>query len=364
MPITDELLWRAIEGALGAHKRAFLQNAPLTAIIGQSPQFALPQALHAIAATGHQKQAEAASIQGGLQALALVAKDASVPRTEPFLKKVARTHKLRVLEFGLSGGEKQAALHERRQLAAEIMETVKTAGTGKVLSGIVENPTLREAGKKMLGGGAVAAGAALPAVAVGSHLSDKFTEDARNRALQTAGGVAGIGLLGYGAKSMMDQAAQDRTRDKNYGAMEDFANKMSSEKVSAEVYAAMHIEEEKVAHMTTCVYVDALLASKEQTHKVAAMRDLNNEFLVELLATSVKVATNPPLLSKNPKAYGNAQGLGSNQAHRTNLSGMITAGKARLDARDASKAKGYGTKKGPGGVETRTRTEGPGGATK
>jgi hypothetical protein len=302
MPITDELLWRAIEGALGAEKRAFLQNAPLTELLGGDARFALPHAMAAVAASGHRKHAENESIRSGLQALAMVSKEAQVAPAEPFLQKVARAHKLRILEPAFGGGQKQAAVQERRRLGAEIMETVKTAGKGTILDGIVSNPTLRDMGKKMLGGGAVAAGAAVPTAMVGSHLSDKFTEDARDRALQTAGGVAGIGMLGYGAKKLMDQAGEDRSRERNFIAADSLnsnanarararAGKFGSEKIAAEVYASMNIEEDKVAHMATCAYVDEQLAAQEQTHKVAALRDLNNEFLVELLATSVKTAT-------------------------------------------------------------------------
>lgn len=289
----DQLLWRAIEGALGTEKRAFLQNAPLTEIIGSNASFELSDAMGAVAASGAQKHAEAASIRSGLQALALVADAADVGRPEPFTQKVARAYQLRVLEPYCSGGTKQAAIRERRRLNAEIMETVKTAGAGTALAGTVSNPLLRETGKKMLQGlGAgigAGAGLALPAYGVGSMLSDKFTEDARNRALQTAGGVAGIGALGYGAKTLMDQMAQDRSRTKNYEAMHDF-HKRSSVKVAAEVYASMHVGMEKAAHMATCVYLDECLSSLEQTHKVAGLRDLNNEFLTELLATTEKSA--------------------------------------------------------------------------
>jgi hypothetical protein len=286
----DELLWSAIEGALGTQKRAFLQNAPLTDMLGRDQSFALPHAMASIVASGTQKRAEIQAIRSGLEALGMVVKEASVPEPDSFLTKVAQAYKLRVLDPALYGGQKQAAAQLRRALGSEIMETVKMATTGNVLSGIIQNPTLREAGKKMLGGAAVAGGAALPVYAVGSALSDKTTADARDRALQTAGGVAGIGLLGYGAKSLMDQAGQDRTRDQNYAAMDAHRAKLSSEKPSSEVYAAMNIEEEKIAHMATCAYLDVQLEALPQTHKIASLRDLNNEFLVDLLATSVKVS--------------------------------------------------------------------------
>ncbi|HET6494843.1 MAG TPA: hypothetical protein VFH61_05710 [Thermoleophilia bacterium] len=299
MSDVEQLLWRAIEGALGSEKRAYLQRAPLTSIIGAGPGFALPHAIGAVSASGHSKHAEAESIRSGLQALALVAKEAQVTSEEGFISKVARAHKLRILEPALTGGQKQAAVQERRRIGTEVMHLVKEAGVGGVLDDIVKNPTLRETGKKMLGGAAVAGGAALPTYAVGSHLSDKFTEDARDRALQTAGGVAGIAALGYGAKKMMDAGDDDQSRGQNYRGYQ----KHSSAHIPAEVYGSLLIEPEKIAYLATCVYLDGCLASKEQTQKVAALRDLNNEFLVELMATSVKVAENGPTQSSRWDAW-------------------------------------------------------------
>jgi len=308
----DQLLWRAIGGALGTEKRAFLQNSPLPEVLGADSSFALPHAIGASISSKMHKQAEAKSIQSGLEALAMVAKEASISPRETFTEKVSRSYKIRTLEPYLSGGEKQAAARTRRTLNVEIMDTVKQAGVGTALSGIISNPALREGAKKMMGGAALAGGAALPVYAVGSALSDKFTEDSRNRALQTAAGVTGLGLAGYGAKKLMDQAAQDRTRTQNYDAMgqmkdqdaqrhkdmiEFHRSKASHEKIAVDVYAMLHLPEEKVAHMATCVYLDGCLASVEQTAKTASLRELNGEFLTELLATTVKMSEDSPIMA-------------------------------------------------------------------
>ena len=285
-----ETLWRAIEGALGHEKRAALQYAPLHRLLGAGDDYGLAQAATKTATASRLKHAENTSIMSGLRALRALAPDAPAQSTPTFLQKVAIAYKLRRGESVLQGEQKIAAVQLRRALGYNIMDTVKAAGDGGILANIAKSDLARDLGKKALGATAVGAGASVPLVAGGSYLSDKFTEDARNRALQTAGGVAGIGLLGYGGKTLIDQAATDRSRDRNFSALRDF-QKRSAVKVAADVYVSLDVGAEKLAHVATCVYLDTCLASRTQDVKTAALRELNHEFLVELLATSDKTAS-------------------------------------------------------------------------
>jgi len=49
--------------------------------------------------------------------------------------------------------------------------------------------------------------------------SDKATEQARDRALQTGAGLGGLALLGYGGKKMIDNATQQPQQGTQYGIM-------------------------------------------------------------------------------------------------------------------------------------------------
>ena len=154
----DTLLWRALEGAIGTHKTAYLREAPLTSLLGHNDaeeEFTLAHA------AGH------------------IAKHAAAVRKE------------------------NDAIFSGLQALSSVLGVQKFAGVGGVLDGISKNEVLRNAGKSMLKGTAVATGASVPALAVGHHLSDQFTEDARNRALQTAAGTAAIGLGAYGLGQTM-----------------------------------------------------------------------------------------------------------------------------------------------------------------
>jgi hypothetical protein len=159
MNLPDVFLWTALEGAIGAEKVAFLRDAPLHAVIGhydRNEEFTLAHAVGHVAKHAAYNRMENVAIRDGLQALRAV------------------------------------------------LSTEKTAAVGDILGTITKNKTLREAGKKMLGAGAIGTGAAVPMYAAGSMLSDKVTSDSRDKALQTAAGVGGMALLGYGGKKVID----------------------------------------------------------------------------------------------------------------------------------------------------------------
>jgi hypothetical protein len=269
----DNFLWRALEGA-------FLRYAPLSTVIGAPADFSVADAAGHVAKEAMYMADEQRAINAGVAALRAMG-DVAVEKTASLSDKIALAHKMRIMMD--QGGEKTAAAEPYKDaLYEDIVDTIKTATVGGILEGVSKSPALRDMGKKMLGGAAVGTGVAVPAVAAGSALSDQFTEDARNRALQTAAGVGAMGVAGYGGMKAIDQMAQDRSRDRNYQAMGDYHERMN--KMSSVVLGQV-LTEEKAAHLATACYLDELLASGEQNEKVAAIRKLNREFIVEELLT-------------------------------------------------------------------------------
>lgn len=94
--------------------------------------------------------------------------------------------------------------------------------------------------KKLLTGGAYGAGAAIPLVGAGSYLlgkaqdkAEESTADIRNKILQTALGVAGIGGAAYGLKKITDamspegqQAKMSSAEDEE--ALQDLTTKLAT----------------------------------------------------------------------------------------------------------------------------------------
>ena len=305
---TDELLWHALEGALGAEKTAFLRHAPLTDVIpGGRRDFSVADAAGQIAKKASTQRQERQAIHSGLKALAALGADAPRAKTASLSEKVALAHKLQIAEQHSDERERVKTASYRHALNEDIVDTIKEAAVGGILEGVSKNPLLRDVGKKMLQAGAVGTGLAIPGYAAGSALSDTFTEDARNRALQTAAGVGGLGLMGYGGMKAIDSATE----------------KMSSAAVSL----GQVLPQEKVAHLATATYLDELLASVQQTEKVAGLRRLNREFIVEELLTK---QAEHPYSEENPylAILKEKPSLKSQLAHRGGgaLSGGLMGG--------------------------------------
>lgn len=349
--MNDELLWNAIEGALGTEKMAYLRYAPLSTITGARD---LPTAVAAHASAHHEKKAFWNTVGRGLRSLEKVAK-ASPPDNRPYppntslVRKIAIAQKARLLEQGLEGSENVKIASVRKEVDKDIFEAlIKQAN---VLSGAIKNPAARELsesvieggkdlGKKVLTGAALGTGAAVPLYIGGSALSDKATEDARNRALQTAAGVGGMAMLGYGANRLMDNMAyHNRHKQAEWGANElrvewkdyndgragsivaptgevlvpdAFSENTPPEAIQASLQQVAGLlgkppEEilgpyaqnkqassddifEKISSLTATVYIDQFLDQVDQTEKVAALREVNRDYGVTLLCELEKHA--------------------------------------------------------------------------
>lgn len=131
----------------------------------------------------------------------------------------------------ISAGEKLAErafdwFKHRAELDPE-----KTAGVGQVVGDAIDSPATREYAKKVLGtlglGAAGGAGLAAGAMPIVSSYSDDMMDEARNKALQTAAGTAGVALGAnqlnnllnrYTKESMSSESEGDQTdREKRPG---------------------------------------------------------------------------------------------------------------------------------------------------
>jgi hypothetical protein len=402
--MNDELLWNAIEGALGTDKTAYLRYSPLSEITGASD---LPTAVAAHAGAHREKKAFWRTTGQTFRALdkvaaALPEDNRPYPPTTSLQTKIAVAQKARLLEGALTGEENVKVASIRREVDNDLFDMlIKQAN---VLGGAIKNPAARELaesvveggkdlGKKALQAGAVGTGLAVPLYVGGSALAEDATEEARNKALQTAAGVGGMAMLGYGANRMMDNAAyHDRHKQ---ASADDLMTKISA--------------------LTATVYIDQFLVQFDQTEKVAALREVNRDYGVSLLCDLEKTAmqierprqadlTGPAAFGVDPLTYfsekraeGPTQDQGwdawriankakapraaktdpERQKSYTKLQGQSAAGpvpsagwevqsgvtaRARNVAKD--KAKTYETKSGPGGTQVRRGKGGPGGATK
>lgn len=278
--MNDELLWRAIEGALGTEKTAYLRYAPLSAITGAED---LTTAVAAHSSAHHEKKAFWRTVGRGLQALDKVAA-APAEDTRPYPpntsihQKIAVAKKARVLESALSGVESVKVAAIRREVDNDIFDGLLKAASG-TLMGAIKSPEARALAEKVIEGGknlgskalqgaAVGTGLAVPLYIGGTALAEDAAEEARNKALQTAAGVGGMAMLGYGANRLMDNAAyHDRHKQ-----------------------AAADDTYEKISALTATVYIDQFLAQVDQTEKVAALREINRDYGVSLLCDLEKSA--------------------------------------------------------------------------
>lgn len=362
---TDEFLWTALEGALGAEKVASLRYAPLHEIVPDGrADFSVADAAGHIAKKASALRQERQSIQSGLKALNALGVTAKTATKTTLSEKIALAHKLRIAEQYTDKNEAVKTASYRHALNEDIVNTIKQAAIGGVLDGVSKNPLFRDMGKKMLQAGAVGTGLAIPGYAAGSALSDTFTEDARNRALQTAAGVGGMGMLGYAGMQAMGGRDNEKMSSVNLGQV---------------------LPQEKAAHLATAVYLDELLDSVDQTEKVAGLRRLNREFIVEeLLSKAAEDKYQGPIRKAlglpSPQAHADAYHEAGRAATHTRknwrgkqqkATGKDTSvlNKAKQVAQNAAKAqKGQKamakSKKTTTPIVGKSSGKGPGGATK
>lgn len=140
--------------------------------------------------------------------------------------------------------------YEQLYKEAGVLDAVKSSGAAKALGSAMKSDTAKNVGKGM----AVGTGLAVPGVAAGSYLSDKATDDARDKALQVAAGTAALGVGAYGIGKGMDR----------------FAERTAS-------------GESVLEDLETTYYVDAMLAQRPTSEKVASLRRINRDYGMTLL---------------------------------------------------------------------------------
>lgn len=171
-----------------------------------------------------------------------------------------RAHTLLEKQAAAATPTEREELFTRKVAAANhLFEFIKTSG---VLDGV--KTVAKDLGGKALTGGAIAAGAAIPATLAVNAMSDHATASARDRALQTGVGLAGLGAGMYGLHRMVSSdkhAASDEE-------IEDTLLKLAS---------VGHLDEA----LTDTLNDKSLTAD---AHKLAAeLRSLNREFGIEIL---------------------------------------------------------------------------------
>lgn len=151
----------------------------------------------------------------------------------------------------------------------KIANDSRTFETAKLAAGVMGS--MLQTGKNVMGspfgkGLGMAAGAAIPTVMAGNMMSTHAAEQARNKALQTGMGLAGIGASLYGIHHMMQPG-----------------QKMASEE-EKDYQEALH-------KLASIGYLDELLGtaeldekSSEGARKLAAeIRLMNREYCIEIL---------------------------------------------------------------------------------
>ena len=116
----------------------------------------------------------------------------------------------------LSGEELQPVLLQKAAAAVAILEHIKTAGVIDGVRSVLSSPGAKDLGRKALTGAAVAGGAAVPAVVAGNMISDRATENARNRALQAGAGLMGMGATMYGLHHLANGQKQASAVDETF----------------------------------------------------------------------------------------------------------------------------------------------------
>jgi hypothetical protein len=158
-----------------------------------------------------------------------------------------------------SGQELELILLSKRAADSKLFETAKEAGVWDTVRNGAQAAWQHPLAGKALAGGAVAAGAAVPAVIAGNMMSDHATEQARNRALEAGVGLAGVGATMYGLHHMVggNKTAGDEAADL----------------------------EQALAKLAAVGYLDEQLtkAAADGSPQALELRDLNREFGIEIL---------------------------------------------------------------------------------
>lgn len=279
----QDLDLNTIFSAVGVDKVASIAAVPLSELVRakiaqehsvETPSLTLPDVVVALAKTAYVQRKTYAIIDRGLAQLAALSpthktashNDAQAPYPIPgsFLRKVALAYKLDKFA-ALADGDTRDLLDEyRREVTnrayaqlykeAGVLSALKGSATAERLGEVLKSDTAKNVGKGL----AVGTGLAVPGVAAGSYLSDKATDDARDKALQVAAGTAALGLGAYGIGKGIDRFAE-RTA--------------SGDSILDE--------------LTTTFYADALLASQEPNAKIASLRQINRDYGMTLLYRAV-----------------------------------------------------------------------------
>lgn len=146
------------------------------------------------------------------------------PVTFKIYNKIYHSKKLEKLAASSSGQAQDNILAKKAALDADLIATIKEAAfnSGSILDGMRKiAPTV---GKGMAAG----AGAAVPLTAAGMYLSDKATDDARDKALQAGLGIAGLGAGLYGIHKMTQKPEHPMMHSMKYASEESVFHKLAS----------------------------------------------------------------------------------------------------------------------------------------
>jgi pyruvate/2-oxoglutarate dehydrogenase complex dihydrolipoamide acyltransferase (E2) component len=153
--------------------------------------------------------------------------------------------------------EKKAELASPEEAAKALQEKAvndfKTFEFAKTAAGLM-NGARAFMGTPFGKGLGVAAGAAIPTVAAGNMISNHATEQARNRALETGVGLAGVGATMYG----LHRLAQPKQASDEEGQLKNALLKLASvgyldEMLATATAEATTEEARKLAHEVRCL---------------------------------------------------------------------------------------------------------------
>ena len=248
----EELMWKAIRGALGREKEAYLRKAPLNKVaanvaksrygVNVSDDFSIGDAVGTLAVSWRQKKAEHRRIRKGLTSLKSMQQDGSVktassksndydvyPADASTFHKIAAASKLRKLKK-LATTKEQPVLDDlMREVDQDVLDSLKKeaeyvekqasarrsmadAATGAFNRG---KQIFNDRKGQLATGALVGTGATVPAVVGGKHLineaeesAQRTTEDARNKALQTAAGTTALAVGGNQINNLLNQGTK------------------------------------------------------------------------------------------------------------------------------------------------------------
>jgi hypothetical protein len=214
--ISNEYLWRVLEGALGSEKVAYLRYAPLDEIVLNKmaqdyPEQTMPEYITLPLAMRHITEKHAFAkrrwqmVESGIEAIrqlraqGLYKRASLLPRGSLRRKIAVRDRLLLAASGGGEAREKVAAIlpeydrQLRAYLGEERFEKVAKAGFLRKAYQAVDSST---PGRAALQGLGVGAGLAVPATAVGYHLIGRAEDKAKQMALPMAAAGAGSAFLG------------------------------------------------------------------------------------------------------------------------------------------------------------------------